>query len=98
MDYMWKVHDDPCGSDHFPIIIEITQPINDNNRPPCWKTNKANWQQFKTLCNTRLVQDSKCSDQIKHFTQTLFAIANETILKTSPSNTPWFNDECKIAI
>ena len=36
MDYMWKVNDDPCGSDHFPIIIEITQPITDNNRPPCW--------------------------------------------------------------
>ena len=24
MDYTWKVHDDPCGSDHFPIILEIT--------------------------------------------------------------------------
>ena len=41
MDYTWKVHDDPCRSDHFPIILEITQPIHDSNRPPCWKTNKA---------------------------------------------------------
>ena len=31
MDYTWKVHNDPCGSDHFPIILEITQPIYDNN-------------------------------------------------------------------
>ena len=86
MDYTWKVHDDPCGSDHFPIIIEISQPISDNNRPPCWKTNKPDWHQFKTFCNTRLVQDSKCSDPIKHFTQTLITIANETIPKTSPSD------------
>ena len=37
MDYTWKVHDDPCGHDHFPIILEITQPIHDNNKLPCWK-------------------------------------------------------------
>ena len=23
MDYRWKVHDDLCGSDHFPILLEI---------------------------------------------------------------------------
>ena len=43
MDYTWNVHNDPCDNDHFPIILEITQPIHDNNRPPCWKTNKADW-------------------------------------------------------
>ena len=41
VDYIWKVHNNPCSSDHFPIIVEITQPINENKRPPCWKTNKA---------------------------------------------------------
>ena len=30
MDYTWKVHYDPSDSDHFPIILEITQPIHDN--------------------------------------------------------------------
>ena len=55
VDYTWRAHDDPCGSDHFPIILKITQPTHDN-RPPCWKTNKADWQQFKTLCDWRLVQ------------------------------------------
>ena len=61
MDYTWKVHDDPCGSDHFPMILEITQPIYDNNGPTCWKTNKADWQQFKNLCNRKLVQDPNSS-------------------------------------
>ena len=40
MDYIWKVYDDLCGSDHSPIILETTQPIHDNNIPPSWKINK----------------------------------------------------------
>ena len=101
LDYIWKVHNDPCGSDQFPIILEITQPIKENNRPPYWKTNKVDWQKFKNLCNTKLVQDPNCTVLIKHFIETLIAIANKTILKNSPSNkhnTPWFNNDCKIAI
>ena len=96
-----EVHNDPCGSDHFPIILEITQPINENNRPLGWKTNKADWQRFKNLCNTKLVQDPNSTVLIKYFTETLIAIAHKTIPKNSPSNkhnTPWFNNDCKIAI
>ena len=26
MDFTWKVHDDICGSDHFPILIKSTEP------------------------------------------------------------------------
>ena len=96
MDYAWKVLDDPCGSDHFTIIVEITQPIHDNNRPPRWKTNKADWQQIKTLCTRRLIQDQNNTVLIKHFTETLIAIANETLPWFN--NTPWFNNERKITI
>ena len=48
MDYGWKVHD-LCGSDHFPILLEILQPIHDE-KLPYWKLNKANWEVFETLC------------------------------------------------
>ena len=64
-------------------------------------TNKADWQQFKTLCNRRLAQDPNSIVLIKHFTEILIAKANEIIPKTSPlnsHNTPWFNNEYKIAI
>ena len=91
----------PVAVTTFPKILEITQPIKENNSPPCWKTNKADWQKFKNLCNTKLVQDPNCTVLIKHFTETLIAIANKTILKNSTSNkhnTPWFNKDCKIAI
>ena len=98
MDYTWKVHNDLCGSDHFPIVIEVLQPSRDNNRPPCWKTNKANWIEFKTLCDGELIPNPNNAESIKHFTETLIEIANKTIPKTSPTNrrnTPWFNDECR---
>ena len=26
IEYNWRVHEDSCGSDHFPIIIENTKP------------------------------------------------------------------------
>ena len=86
MDYTWKVHNDLCGSDHFPIIIDILQPSHDNNRPSRWKTNKANWIDFKTLCDRELVQNPNNTCMIDHFTETLIEIANKTITKTSPTN------------
>ena len=88
-------------SDHFPIIIDILQPNHDNNRPSRWKTNKAYWIDFKTLCDRELVQNPKNTCMIDHFTETLREIANETIPKTSPTNkrnTPWLNDECRVVI
>ena len=101
MDYIWKVHNDPSGSDYFPTILETAQPTHDNSRPLSWKTNKANWQQFKTLCSWRLMQDPNSTALIKHFTESLIEITNETISKASLSNrhnTSWFNNECKITI
>ena len=48
LDIDWKVHDDLCGSDHFPIFSnnigsDIDEPISR------WTLNKANWAQFKFL-------------------------------------------------
>ena len=52
LDFSWKVGPDPCGSDHFPILLE-------NDGPPFervqrWKLAKANWDKFQHLCSTRL--------------------------------------------
>ena len=88
MDYIWKVHNI--------IILEITQSIHNK------KTNRLIGKNLKSYAiEDWLVQDPNSTVLIKHFTETLIAIANETILKTSPSNrchTLWFNNECKIAI
>ena len=100
MDYGWKVHEDLCGSDHFPILLEILPPLHDE-RLPYWKLNKANWEVFETLCKQKLFQDPNTTDQTKYFMDTLISIANECRTKTSTSNkhkAPWFNDDYRKAI
>ena len=102
LDFSWKVGPDPCGSDHFPILME-------NNGPPSlerdqrWKLAKANWDQFHHLCNTCLQQSAMvdADDPMSFFTSILKDIAEETIPKTSAVpkrfNKPWFSDICKDA-
>ena len=103
LDFSWKVGPDPCGSDHFPILME-------NNGPPSlervqrWKLANENWDQFQHLCSTRLHQSaiSDADDPMSLFTSILKDIAEETIPKTSAVpkrfNKPWFSDICKDAI
>ena len=100
MDYGWKVHNNLCDSDHFPILLEILQPLHDE-RLPYWKLNKVNWEVFETLCKHKFFLDPNIIDQTKYFTDTLISIANECTTKTSTSNkhkTPWFNDDYRKAI
>ena len=100
MDDGLKVHDDLCGSNHFPTLLEIQQPLHDE-RLPHWKLNKANWEVFETLCEQKLLQDPNTVDQTKYFTETLIPIENKCIAQTSISNkhnTLWFNDDCRNAI
>ena len=45
LDYEWKVHDELCGSDHFPIFLnsiasQLEEPIT------TWKLTKADWPSF----------------------------------------------------
>ena len=82
LDFSWKVGPDPCGSDHFPIILE-------NDGPPSlervqrWKLAKADWGQFQHLCSTRLHQTAidDADDPMSLFTSILKDIADETIPK-----------------
>ena len=75
LDYDWKIHDDLCGSDHFPIFWnnigpEIDEPVSR------WKLNKANRTQFQTLCAARLLEDTvrKADDPIESFASILINI------------------------
>ena len=83
LDLSWSVHDDLCGSDHFPIIIK-------NNKPAIyptvtkWKLDKADWATFQYLCEQQLT--SKYIINIDTFTNELITIAEKTIPKTNPNS------------
>ena len=102
LDYSWKVHDDTCGSDHFPIILENSG-LELDDKIPRWNLRRAKWDEFKNSCILKLKSDANdtVDDNITYFSNTLISIAEESIPKTSSNkkhNKSWFNDDCKTAI
>ena len=103
LDFSWRVGDDLCGSDHFPIFLEnIGPPLLENLQK--WKLRKADWNSFQALCASKIT--SGCFDDVEDpidtFSSLLHSIADETIPKTSANpkrpNKPWFDEDCKQAI
>ena len=100
LDYSWKVHDDTCGNDHFPIILENSGPELDD-KIPRWNLRRAKWDEFKNSCILKLKPDANdtVEDNITYFSKTFIPIVEESIPKTSnKKHKSWFNDDCKTAI
>ena len=78
MDYGWKVRDDLCGSDHFPILLEILPPLHDEKLPN-WQTGKslkpsANLQATIQLClyahiGTAFLVERKHQEELEHIVE-----------------------------
>lgn len=102
LDCTWRVVDDLCGSDHFPITVTLSSDhVHQNTKK--WLLKKANWAQFECLCWNELNPTKESSiDSMKWFTNTLLEIARKTIPLSKPKahkhKTPWFNETCKAAI
>ena len=98
--FTWEVHDDLCGSDHFPIIIRMIKPVHIQT-PVRWKLHKADWETFTSLCKEQLNSTDNISN-IEHFTDQLVEISNKTIPKTSDKpkkfKPVWFTENCTAAI
>lgn len=103
MDFSWEVHNDQCGSDHFPIFITINQSL-PKDKVPNWNLRKANWTEFASLCHEQITGEKfeNADDVILLFSQLLIDIANKAIPKTSTDPKcipkPWFNTDCDKAI
>ena len=102
-DFSWKVHDDLCGSDHFPIILEHLS-SNSLERMPRWKFDRADWHSFETICEDELDPQVvlAADDPIETFTNIILSAADRTIPKTSTNpkskSKPWYDNDCKNAI
>ena len=97
LDFSWEVYKDPCGSDHYPIVLKYEN--TNYNHPSKWKLSKADWNKFQTLCSDILTQDK--INNAEAFTETLVLIAKECVPKSATpnkKNKPWYNKDCKEAI
>ena len=56
LDFSWKVHDDLCGSDHFPIVIR-SDGVVPSITSSTWKLSKADWDTFSEKAASDLKAD-----------------------------------------
>jgi len=103
MDFSWEVEEDLCGSDHFPIILNIIAPVS-NKKSTKWQLHRADWVSYTTMCEAQLNSNNydETLDPVEYLTSTITTIANKCIPKSTTNSLikrkPWFNDQCKAAI
>ena len=100
LDYEWNIHEDLCGSDHFPVIL-TSNAVEEEATPNRWNFKKADWLSFQAQCSSELTEEEVMS--AGQFTDLPIQAADKTIPKIHFSKKklpkiPWFNDSCKKAI
>ena len=103
LDYEWNIHEDLCGSDHFPVIL-TSNAVEEEATSNWWNFKKTDWLSFQAQCSSELTEEEVMSaeDPAGQFTDLLIQAADKAIpkihfLKKLPK-VPWFNDSCKKAI
>ena len=103
LDYEWNIHEDLCGSDHFPVIL-TSNTVEEEAAPNRWNFKKADWLSFQPQCSSELTEEAVMSaeDPASQFTDLLIQAADKAIPKMRFSKklpkVPWFNNNCKKAI
>lgn len=101
---LWSVHNDPHGSDHFPISIHTTSRISNIVRPGGWQIKKANWSKFQETSKISLLNmDLDACGVYSQFETALLQAAEVAIPyresgKPSVQPVPWWTEECRLAI
>ena len=103
LDFVWQVHSDQCGSDHFPIFIDIVKSMPKDNAPH-WNLKKADWPKFKLQCSLDINRHSftDITERFPGFLNKLNDVATNCVPKSTGPSTgsykPCFNSECKKAV
>ena len=93
LDYEWNIHEDLCGSDHFPIIL-TSNAVKEEAAPNGWNFKRADWLSLQTHCSSEPKEEAVMSaeDPAGQFTDLLIQAANKAIPKTRFSkNFPKFH-------
>jgi len=104
LDFEWSVHEDICGSDHFPTFLHYKNKAALLNMPK-WSFKEADWHNFKFKCiqeinrNTfKTIKENRCELR----TSVLHFISEITIPKSSTVprklHKPWWNVKCEEAL
>ena len=85
LDYTWRVNEDLCSSDHYPIFIESNNSIVEE-RVQDWRLHRADWEAFQQSCGESLTisqfeNEEGVDDPIALFTAKLHNIADKAYPK-----------------
>lgn len=107
----WSCSDDPMGSDHRLLLIEINTPCPSHvpHRPPKWRTNSADWEQYSSIIESKLdhLKDVEASlenmeEIYAEFLEAINSAASASMKKSRDSvflkATPWWNNTCQQAV
>lgn len=97
--FSWRTHEDLCGSDHYPVLIEEHQrcPVARESR---YILKKANWKLFEeqTAIND-FQENSNINTRLEHAISIIKEAANASIPRSSTSEpkyrVPWWCDEIR---
>ena len=104
LDFNYEVIDSLHDSDHFPIKITTTVPRTNLDRPPRFKTERANWELFQTMTETCLNADEV--DDIDELVDNIGSIIMESAEVCIPTSSGtvgrvsvlWWTADCRNAI
>ena len=87
LDYEWNIHEDLCGSDHFPVIL-TSNAVEEEAAPNRWNFKKVDWLSFQAQCFSELTEEAVMSakDPTGQFTDLLIQAA-----KLYQKHAPWKN-------
>lgn len=99
--FTWSVHNDLCGSDHYPIVLSLNEKIEVRNIMKKWKIRKANWEKYQDLAIlNRTFEDVQ--EQTQYINSVIISAAEQAIPKTSGRYkrppVPWWNEEIRDSI
>jgi len=102
----WEVYHSAMGSDHYPILTHLDQPVDQHDlAQERFNCKKADWASFKDACSQTL-NDSCRNENLDLFhnniTTAILEAADASIPKINgllrPKSVPYWNEECGAAI
>lgn len=97
----WRINDDLCHSDHFPIFVELLE-TNCGTSPIRWKLNGVNWSTYATHVELELDSRDERVNSVDDFVKMIEEVASTLFRKSSGRvkgrQVPWWSDEIKQAL
>ena len=101
--FQWRTHDNPCGSDHYPIWVWSEAP-HPGMRTPRWNFRKANWEGYTADCIFDFIPDQRktATTFYEEICTHINTSAGKFIPKTTPLPrripVPWWTEQCRQSI